>query len=85
MLVLPPLRFGMEIYMELLIIIFGLPLVSLIWFIFDLVLFLRCPKGEKEKRGRYRNQLIISGILAFVFIGGVGLLMYWFSQAMEHM
>lgn len=69
--------------MELLII--GLPLVSLIWFIFDLVLFLRCPKDEKEKRRRYRNQFIMSGILAFVFIGGVSLLMYWFSQAMEHM
>ena len=75
----------MEIYMELLILFFGLPLVSLIWFIFDLVLFLNCPKGEKEKRRRYRNQLIMSGILAFVFIGGVSLLMYWFSQAMEHM
>lgn len=71
--------------MELLIIFFGLPLVSLIWFIFDMVLFLRCPKDEKEKRRRYRNQFIMSGILAFVFIGGVSLLMYWFSQAMEHM
>ncbi len=71
--------------MELLIIFFGLPLVSLIWFIFDLVLFLRCPKDEKEKRRRYRNQLIMSGILAFMFIGGVSLLMYWFSKAMEHM
>lgn len=71
--------------MELLIIFFGLPLVSLIWFIFDLVLFLRCPKDEKEKRRRYRNQSIMSGILAFVFIGGASLLMYWFSQAMEHM
>lgn len=71
--------------MELLFIIFGLPLVSLIWFIFDLVLFLKCPKEEREKRRRYRNQLIISGILAFVFIGGVSLLMYWFSQAMRHM
>ncbi len=71
--------------MELLIIIFGLPLVSLIWFIFDLVLFLKCPKEEREKRRRYRNQLIISGILAFVFIGGVSLLMYWFSQTMRHM
>jgi len=75
----------MRIYMELLIIFFGLPLVSLIWFIFDLVLFLRCPKDEKEKRRRYRNQLIMSGILAFMFIGGVSLLMYWFSKAMEHM
>ncbi len=71
--------------LELLIILFDGPLFSLIWFIFSLVLFLKCPKGEKEKWRRYRNRLIISGILAFVFVGGVSLLIYWFSQAMEHM
>lgn len=71
--------------MELLIIIFGLPLLSLIWFVFDLVLFLKCPKGEQEKRKKYRNQLIMSGVVAFVLIGGISLLMYWFSQVLQHM
>lgn len=66
-------------------IIFGLPLLSLVWFIVDLVLFLKCPKEDTKKRRKCRIQLILSGILAFIFVGGLTLLLYILSQAVTHM
>lgn len=71
--------------MEVVIILFGVPLASVAWFIFDLVLFLRCPREEMERRKKYRNQTILSAILAFLLVGGVSLLVYWFSRAVQHM
>lgn len=68
-----------------LIIFFGAPVMSLGWFIFDLVLFLKCPKEDTEKRRKCRIQLILSGILAFIFVGGVILLLYILSQPVWHM
>lgn len=68
-----------------LIIFFGAPVMSLGWFIFDLVLFLKCPKEDKEKRRKCRIQLILAAILAFIFVGGVTLLLYMLSQATWHM
>lgn len=71
--------------MEVVIILFGVPLASVVWFIFDLVMLLRCPREESERRKKYRNQTILSAILAFLLVGGVSLLIYWFSQAVQHM
>lgn len=67
------------------LIFIGVPLASLVWFIVDLVLFLKCPKEDKEKRRKCWIQLILSAILAFIFVGGVTLLMYIISQAVQHM
>lgn len=67
------------------LIFIGVPLASLVWFIVDLVLFLKCPKEDKEKRRKCRIQLILSGILAFIFVGGIMLLLYIISRAVEHM
>lgn len=69
----------------ILIIVFGIPFTSVVWFIFDLILFLRCPKEKTERRKKYRNQTILSAVLAFLLVGSVSLLIYWFSQVVQHM
>lgn len=67
------------------IIFFGAPVMSLIWFIIDLVLFLKCPKEDKEKRRKCRIQLILAAVLAFIFVGGTALLLYIATQVAWHM
>lgn len=69
----------------ILIIVFGIPFTSVVWFIFDLILFLRCPKEKTDSRKKYRNQTILSAVLAFLLVGSVSLLIYWFSQVVQHM
>ncbi len=71
--------------MEVGIILFGVPLASIAWFIYDLVLFLKCPKEEVEKRKKCRIQMILSAILALFFVGTVTSVIYFFSRAVQHM
>lgn len=68
-----------------LVSLFFLPVVSLGWFIVDLVLFLKCPKEDKEKRRKRGIQLVLAAIVAFIFVGGVTMLLYMLSQAVQHM
>lgn len=68
-----------------LVSLFFLPAVSLGWFIVDLVLFLKCPKEDTKKRRKRGILLILSAIVAFIFVGGVTMLLYMLYQTVAHM
>lgn len=68
-----------------LVSLFFLPVMSLVWFIVALVLFLKCPKEDTKKRRKRGIHLILAAIVAFIFVGGVTMLLYMLSQAVAHM
>ena len=70
--------------MLILILFFGLPIGTVIWFVVSLVLFLRTPKDDPLFRGR-RIRLIVSGILAGVLVTAVVALVILLMIAIVHM
>lgn len=64
--------------------IFLIPVATLVWFIVQLVLYIRTPREDSRKKTR-RNLTIISAITAFVFCGGLIALIILFTMAIMFM
>ena len=65
------------------ILYFGLPALSVIWFIVSLILYLTAPKKSK-KRDDMKVVTVISGILAFMLVGAFVMLMVAALIAMKN-
>lgn len=66
-------------------LIFGIPLLALIWFGVSLTLFLRTPKENLERRKTRRILVICSGAVLCVTLGALLALMLLFAMAIRHM
>ena len=56
------------------VLFFGLPGLSVIWFLVNLIVFLTAKKNSRRKED-FRGMMIISGVLAAVLVGVVVSLM----------
>lgn len=65
--------------------LFILPLALIAWFVVSLVMFLRCPKGETEKRKNWRFSLIISSVIIGLAAVCLVALMVLFAMAIMFM
>lgn len=67
------------------IIMLGTPIMAVIWFIGNIILYIKCPKEMiKEKKG-YLIEMIVSGIVAVFFVSALIGLIILFGRAGEHM
>ena len=55
----------------LLFIYFGVPLITVVHFIFCIIRFKKTDKTETELRKSRKKKVILSGILLLIFIGGM--------------
>ena len=65
--------------------LFILPLALIAWFVVSLVMFLRCPKEETEKRKNWRFSLIISSVIIGLAAVCLVALMVLFAMAIMFM
>lgn len=66
----------------ILILFFVIPVSSMIWFICDMVHFIKSK--EEERRKRLMWMIIAGAVTAFIIIGEVALWIF-FSVALSHM
>lgn len=71
--------------MEIVLFTVVMPLSVMMWFIYDLVTFLQCPKEQAEKRKRKFWAMITSGTVMVFYVGIMFGLILWLSSAVEHM
>lgn len=64
---------------------FGIPLAAIIFFIVSLCAFLKTPKNDIERRRIKKRRLIISSVIAALFVIAVIALTVFFAMAMAHM
>ncbi len=76
-----------EIISEIMVylMIFGVPLAVLIWFIVSLIKYLTTPAQEVELRKRRRTMLIFSGVLTAVFVLAIVGLIALVMMSIAHM
>ncbi len=67
------------------LMIFGVPLAVLIWFIVSLIKYLTTPAQEVELRKRRRTMLIFSGVLTAVFVLAIVGLIALVMMSIAHM
>ena len=60
-------------------------LVPFIFFIVNLVRFLKTPEDDIENRKKFRKSFIISLILTLLFAAICAYLIHWFSDAIDNM
>lgn len=73
--------FNIMIYL----MIFGVPLAVLIWFVVSLIKYFTTPAQEAELRKRRRKMLIFSGILTAVFVLAIVGLIVLVMMSIAHM
>lgn len=66
-------------------LLFGLPLAAIIFFVISLCAFLKTPEDDIERRNSRKLRLIISSVIAALFVTAIIVLMVFFSMAMAHM
>lgn len=65
--------------------LFGIPLISAVFFLVSLVKFASTPKENTEKRRKWRILLIISSIIAGILVIAIAAFMVLMFFAMMHM
>lgn len=68
-----------------LIMTMGTPIIAVLWFLGNIFFYIKCPKKEEEKKKARLKKLIISAIVAVLFVSAFIWLVIQFSQAIEHM
>lgn len=53
-------------------VFFGVPAAMLIWFMVSLILMLKTPKENTEKRRRRKIMTIVSGVIAGILVLVIG-------------
>lgn len=71
--------------MEMVLFVVAIPLAAIIWFIYDVAMFVKCPKEQVEKRKRKFWAMIGSGTVVVFYVGVLIGLMVLLSSAVEHM
>lgn len=72
-------------YILFIFLLYGIPLAAVVWFIVSLILFVRTPKSEIQRRRRAKVRLIISAVMAGIFLAALIALMITFFIAIAHM
>lgn len=67
------------------LMLFGLPLAVLIWFVVSLVQFLKTPKDDEKLRKERKTALITSGVLSAILAVAITALMILVMMAISHM
>ena len=69
--------------MEFLILIFGLPIVALIWLISAIIQFCRTNKENIEKRKAIKKEIIICAIIIAAWIVIIGGFLFYISYSIS--
>ena len=72
----------MDLFIPLLI--YGLPVASVIWFVGSLVGFFRAPKGTEERKNK-RTALILSSVTCAIALTAITLFVVVMASAIANM
>lgn len=68
-----------------LVLIWLIPISAVIWFINCLITYRKTPRSDIEKRKNRRGRLILSAIMAGVFVLGLAVLIFVFTMSINYM
>ncbi len=66
------------------LLIWGLPISSIVWFVRSLIKFCRAPKGTEERKNK-RTALILSSVTCVISLTVITLLVVIFVSAIANM